>query len=200
MILVTVILMALFGLLILGGRIERLVHVKLRHTWIAPLAFGAQWWSIFWPLSRDERLAGAQAAMMLLSLLLATGFLWLNRAQPGFKLLAVGMALNLAVMAANGGYMPITLQAMERSGDIHLVESTEPGSRIQNTKNVLLPKDETRLWILSDIFVVPLPPPFRGVFSPGDAIIALGAIWFLRTYLFHPHLGSNGGVACLREA
>jgi len=39
----------------------------------------------------------------------------------------------------------------------------------------LLTKGETRLWVLSDIFVLPRSFPLSRVFSPGDIVIAIGA-------------------------
>jgi hypothetical protein len=52
--------------------------------------------------------------------------------------------------------------------------SAETGTRVLATKDIVLPRDETRLWFLSDIFVVLPPFPIPSVFSPGDVLIAAG--------------------------
>jgi hypothetical protein len=56
----------------------------------------------------------------------------------------------------------------------HLVTSSAAGTLVFASKDVLLPASETKLWLLSDIFVVPPPFPFPGVFSIGDCLMAFG--------------------------
>ena len=38
--------------------------------------------------------------------------------------------------------------------------------------------EPARLWLLTDIIVVPWPVPFAGVFSPGDLLLTLGGAVF----------------------
>jgi len=88
--------------------------------------------------------------------------------------------MNLLVVLANGGFMPVTLEALRRAGLVHLALGLEPGSRLVATKDILLPRQDTRLWILSDIFVIPPPLPFNTIFSLGDFFLALGAFTFFQ--------------------
>jgi hypothetical protein len=88
--------------------------------------------------------------------------------------IGAGLAANWIVMAANGGHMPVTYEALVAAGRAHLVESTMPGTLVFGTKDILLPLAETQLWPLSDIFVIPPPFPIPSVFSLGDALLALG--------------------------
>lgn len=106
-----------------------------------------------------------------LLLLLVVAF---NRHLPGLPLVGLGLTLNLVVMVANGGYMPISPEAVAQAGFNHLLLSDEPGARLASTKDVLLPRDMTNLWVLSDIFVLPEFLPLRSVFSIGDVLLASG--------------------------
>ncbi len=94
----------------------------------------------------------------------------LNHHVPGAKLFALGIALNALVMLANGGMMPLT---PEMSQFVHpdrpIVEQTRPS----NSKNILLPRSETNLWILSDNIPVTLPWR-RTAVSPGDILLVVG--------------------------
>jgi hypothetical protein len=104
---------------------------------------------------------------------------WRNRQQQGMWLLGLGLAANCVVMLANGGYMPITMQALAGAGKAQLVSSAAPGTLVLSSKDILLPLAETRLWFLSDIFVIPPPFPIPTIFSVGDALLAVGLVRFV---------------------
>lgn len=102
---------------------------------------------------------------------IALAFLFLlNHHVPGAKLFALGIALNALVMLANGGLMPLTAETYHFvHPDRPIVEQTRPS----NSKNILLPRSETNLWILSDNIPVTLPWR-RTAVSPGDIILVVG--------------------------
>jgi len=91
--------------------------------------------------------------------------------------------MNLLVMVANGGFMPITLEALQRAGLERLAPSSEMGARLVATKDILLPRNQTHLWFLSDIFALPSSWPISSVFSAGDVALALGVFWFFQQTL-----------------
>lgn len=106
------------------------------------------------------------------------GVIWLNRTQPGFAILGVGLALNILVIVANGGWMPVSPQVITEL----FPESTDaaiPGMRVGWSKDILLLPAETRLWWLSDCFLLPAWFPQRAAFSLGDILIAMGIFWAL---------------------
>lgn len=183
MILLVAVIAAFFFSILVGGRPGRLARVRVRWAWLAPFAFAIQFPPIFRPEPSAEGLLSVQALAMVLSYGLLILFLWRNRRLFGVRLIAVGLILNWLVMVANGGYMPITYQALQKSGHAHLALGSEPGSRVRNSKDVLLPLSETSLWWLSDIFVIPRPAPMTAVFSFGDIMIAIGAFRFLYKYM-----------------
>jgi hypothetical protein len=105
-------------------------------------------------------------------------FVGFNRTQPGFLILGVGLALNILVIVVNGGWMPVSPQVV---GELFPESSGAAlvGERIGWSKDILLLPAETRLWWLSDCFLLPAWLPQRFAFSPGDILIVLGAFWAL---------------------
>jgi hypothetical protein len=151
-----------------GGSLERLGSARLRLIWLAPLALAGQlylvralrtevpWW--VWSLH-----VGSYA--LLLAVVLA------NRRLPGLPVMGLGLLLNAAVIAANGGLMP---QAPETAQLRHAGEALAVGRPIPGTKDVLLPRQATHLWWLSDYIVLPSGGHRPLVTSPGDIVLALG--------------------------
>jgi len=118
------------------------------------------------------------AALILpLSLGILVLFVWCNRHLQGFWLLGLGLLLNLAVISANGGLMPIspeTLTIVHGEQAAELIDSRAYGS-----KSIVLPVEETRLEWLADRFTVPDRLPIQFAFSLGDVLLAAGAFWTL---------------------
>jgi hypothetical protein len=156
-----------------GGTLARLVALPLRWPGVPVLAFAAQALLMWFP---EPRLAGLSLhiGILMLSYLALLFTVWVNRRLPGMVVLGLGLVLNLTVMLANGGYMPITPQAMERIGHGDGA-GIVPGTRVAGSKDVALPREQTNLWFLSDVLVLAAPFPIPSAFSVGDVCIALGA-------------------------
>jgi len=92
--------------------------------------------------------------------------------------LAAGVALNLLVIVANGGFMPIAPEALVQAGIVESTQSVTLYSRRPASKGVVLPREETALWWLSDI--IALRFPIRNVISIGDILIAVGIFLFIQ--------------------
>lgn len=95
----------------------------------------------------------------------------------GIRLLAVGAALNLIVIVANGGAMPVTLETLQRAG---LLERVQADGTLARSKDVVLPAEEIRLYGLSDRFVTTFPR--ANVFSLGDVFLGAGLLVFAGEY------------------
>ncbi|MBE3584545.1 MAG: DUF5317 domain-containing protein, partial [Limnochordaceae bacterium] len=154
-----------------GGLAQRLVGLQVRGLALlvagagmevaAHLAVGHGWAVVRWtPLLN----AGAFGLYVVTAAV--------NLSLPGVPWLAVGAGLNLGVLVANGGKMPIVpwpwihlrpeLLAMLRKGLDPLHSLAGPG---------------TRLAWFADYLVIPgIPSP---IFSPGDLLIAIGAFLLL---------------------
>jgi hypothetical protein len=105
-------------------------------------------------------------------------FVWLNRRIPGMPVVLVGLVLNLLVITANGGWMPVSPEtASQLPGGSPPSEAT-PGIRVGD-KDILLRPEDTRLELLADRFLLPEWLGYRAAFSLGDAFAAAGAFWLL---------------------
>jgi hypothetical protein len=166
--------------LVRGGSLQRLASIPLRWGWVALIAFGLQIYLIYFPESVSAGLASPRVGLLVLSYALLISVIWQNRALPGIWIIGAGLVANFAVMMLNGGYMPITAEALTQVGRARNVLSSETGARVFATKDIVLSRDATVAWWLSDIFVLPPPFPIPSVFSFGDGLIALGAFWFLQ--------------------
>ncbi|MBI2845999.1 MAG: DUF5317 domain-containing protein [Chloroflexi bacterium] len=176
MLLIVAVLIALATALVRPGRLASLAQVRIQGSWAIGLIILFQIWAVLVaPDSAGHLVAGA----VVFTQLILAAILWLNRSQPGLRIVALGALLNVVVMAANGGYMPVSAQALSRAGHEYLVLEAEGQSFVGSSKNIVLEPAETRLYPLSDIFTVPRGFPVSGNFSIGDALIAIGVGWFL---------------------
>ena len=152
---------------------------KLRAIWLVLLGFLPQWIAFFLPATRTRLSDGWVSVALISSQVLLLIFVWLNRKSPGFWALGLGLVLNLLVIVANGGLMPLSPENATR-----LVPGTAPGewvvgSRWGYSKDVVLPADQTWLPWLSDRFLFPGWIPYQVAFSAGDVLIAIGAFLLL---------------------
>jgi hypothetical protein len=95
-------------------------------------------------------------------------------ARGAFRLAAVGVAVNLFVVLANGGFMPQSAEARLSARGIPLVT---PGSPPQ-LRNVVVSGPETRFAWLSDVIAQPSWLPTANVVSIGDLVLSTAlALW-----------------------
>jgi Family of unknown function (DUF5317) len=110
------------------------------------------------------------AGMLVASYVLFLTFLTVNRWVPGAAVMAIGLLMNLAVVAANGG-MPVSARAIETAGG-----STDVLTDGAGAKHHLM-IDEDVLTPLGDL--IPIPPPAGVVLSIGDVLLYVGIFWFV---------------------
>jgi len=151
---------------------------RLNYLWLAIVAFLPQFFVSYFERTRALAPDWLAALAIVGSQVLLFLFAWLNRHLPGMLVLIIGLALNLTVIVANGGFMPINPQTAEQLIGKERIASYDPGDRI-GYKDILLPVNKTRLEILSDRFLPPDRFPYQVAFSLGDVFIALGAFWIL---------------------
>ncbi len=161
---VLVLLLAVGASLVRGGRFRRIGRAPLLATW---LLFSG----VVLQIASDagvmlgwfEGTGTISYGLLLTSQLLVLAWVLRNWYLPGLILVAIGLALNATVMAANGA-MPVHPDAIAALGQ-------DPGELVRG-KHVLLDGD-TRLWWLADIWPV---PPIRSIISIGDVILAAGLL------------------------
>jgi hypothetical protein len=173
--LVVPLVLAVLAGLVRGGDLRRLAQVEVRHGWLPLAMFALQFALVLFPQTEEARLLGLRPAVMIASYGLLLAFLWANRGLSGMKLILLGAALNLAVIAANGGYMPVTRAALERSGHLDLVVQRGGQDFVLGSKDIVLPAEQTRLQPLSDVVSTPAVFPVSATFSFGDLFIMAGA-------------------------
>ena len=151
---------------------------ELRFSWLAFLAFLPQFILLYLPYFRIRVSDQVSAVCLLASLLIFLGFAWVNRGLPGMSILLIGLALNLTVMAANGGFMPISPQTAGQLVPEGALLDFQSGDRF-GVKDIYLPPLETRFEWLADRFLTPAWFSYRAAFSLGDVFIAIGAFGLL---------------------
>lgn len=162
--------------LLRGGNLSRLSQVHFRFPALILVGFGLQAaiFSPWWPVT----LSGMPTDLLYIdSLILLVIAVMANLRVAGLKLLGLGLASNLLVIAANGGAMPISPEALRLAGETRLMEMLATQGRTRHLVTMTL---SSPLWPLGDILVVPHSLPAPTVFSIGDVLIAAGAFWFVQ--------------------
>jgi hypothetical protein len=140
--------------LALGGRLTALAQLQLQALWLLLAAVALKLLEFLTP---DTTSAWPLALLLPAQLLAVALFALVNARTPGLALVAAGAALNLAVVIANGGFMPVQAAGLE--------------GRTHDGVYVLLDAS-TRLPALADIILT--PPPVRRLLSPGDLVMTTG--------------------------
>lgn len=151
---------------------------ELNFLWLVFIAFLPQFVVFYLPGMRQLVSDRWVALLLPLSQALLLTFVWLNRRQPGMMILLIGTALNLTVIAANSGFMPISPQTASRLVSQEVLDDIQPGERF-GTKDILLHPQETRFEWLADRFLPPAWFTYQVAFSIGDVFIASGVFWLL---------------------
>ena len=143
-----------------GGSLRSIAETQFRYPWLIFAGFAAQIAVGFWEPGWLSD-GGALAVLLVSNGLIAT-FVVLNRTVAGMLLVGLGLALNVAVISANGA-MPVSRSAAERSG-----ATTDVGD--EGVEHEVL-NEETLLPWLGDV----IPVPGLGlVLSVGDLLLAGG--------------------------
>ncbi len=151
-----------------------------RMVWLVFLGFLPQLIAFYLPYTRHLLPDGLVASGLILSQVTLLIFALVNIRLPGLLVLSIGLALNLAVILVNGGFMPLPLETAARFVDPTVLNRLDVGGRISNaSKDILLPESRIALPWLADRFVFSLLPFYRFAFSLGDIFVAAGAFWML---------------------
>jgi hypothetical protein len=165
----------LLGLLVglaLGGSPSRLAALRLRHAWLVlpPLLLQLVIFSPQGSVLLDPLIG----PLHLLSNALLVPLLYLNRRHVGLLIVGAGLLLNSVVIAANGGYMPVSPDALRAAGmERRIAVLEQQGDSLKAT----LMTESTPFAFLGDI--IPVPPPIQRVFSVGDVVMAVGVVVFV---------------------
>jgi hypothetical protein len=182
--------------LLAGGKLDRLAELRLTWLWLAPVAFVLQLLAIYGPEPFSGPLAiplivGSHAGLVVVALR--------NLRSAGMAIAAAGLVMNLAVIVANGGLMPVAPETVRLAGrEAWKVGDASPGTRVAHSKDIILAREDTWLEPLADRYWTGLPGRLSVIFSVGDAILLAGVCTLIvRTLTVparHPLHLSNRGV------
>lgn len=172
-----------------AGLIAGLIHswirkqtyeiVDLRYVWLVPIAYLSQLFVFHIPVIARELSRDFVAGILVSSQFILLVFVWMNLKHPGFWLLGIGLGLNFLVIILNGGFMPISPETITRLIPGLSTDLWKTGERFGTGKDIVLAINNTRLWWLSDRFLLPEWIPYRAAFSLGDIFIAVGVFLLL---------------------
>lgn len=160
-----------------GGRAERLVALGLRWWWAAPIALALQLLAVYGP---RELLGGVAVPLIVASHVGLLAVALRNWRLAGAGIAALGLAMNLAVMLTNGGLMPVAPETLARAGRVESwkIGDGTAGTRVAQSKDVILPADQISLEPLADRYWTHIPGRLSILFSVGDVVL-LGGVALL---------------------
>lgn len=152
-----------------GGRLKE--NLEIRGMWLAPVAFGLQLVNRLLP-------PGTHLYITILSYLLLLYLAWLNLDNQGVRFILIGMILNVVVIAANGGRIPVDLETAQGVGvDVEALVNQVQAKHMPLTA-------ESRLAFLGD--VIPVKYPFARIISVGDIFALIGAFLLIQDLMGKP--------------
>jgi Family of unknown function (DUF5317) len=152
------------------------VAPTLRAAWLVLIAFLPQLFIAYLPATRQSFDNGFASASLLASLILFLVFAWMNRHLPGMPILIGGLLINFLVIAANGGWMPISPQTASILAGKDVLQFMNLGDRF-GEKDILLSAKNIHFEFLADRFLLPACFPYKVAFSLGDILISVGVFW-----------------------
>ena len=167
-------LVAVVAALASGGSLAYWSRARLRWSPLALLALGVQMPLYSWPFNTWGPVVAVGAATGIVTTALVL-LVVLGNARGALRLAgglaALGIALNLTVMLANGGWMPRADVLAPRAIQRAAADSDQP---VNNTAPLT---DETRLAWLGDVIPQPGWLPLANLVSAGDLLLSVGAAW-----------------------
>src|SRR5829696_591691 len=177
-----IIVLVIVVALLRGGSLRNFAVVQLRWLPLVIAGFALQL-LIFTPFARSPLVVFATLPIYILSLALLAIWVAANWRIPGMTLIAIGLAMNVAVIATNGGHMPVLPAGARLAGQYEILAADDP----RTSKHLLMEREQVRFWLLSDIIVIPRGVPGASVLSIGDLALMVGiAILCYSTILHTP--------------
>lgn len=186
---VIVVVIAAVIALLTGGRLNNLKNLQFKFSWLVLVAVVLKIVTnsgLRYTLGISDQLA---PKLYMVSLALVALFVILNIGLRGLSLIGLGLIGNLAAIFFNGGYMPLKREYFL------LIASAEELEKINQglpAYNYIATGPQTKLYYLSDIFLMPHWIFITKVFSIGDVLITIGGCIFVWFFLKTPAPKKNG--------
>lgn len=159
------IVVAVLVVVVTKGSFHRIGRIHLSAVWLLLVALIIQvaLELVDFPTERIDDLG---LAILLMSYVLIFGFCFLNRRTSGMVIVAIGVALNVLVIAVNGG-MPTKDDVTQRDGrEVHVP--------IERTVKHKPRESDDKIAFLGDVITAPGVPNQQ--FSVGDIVIGIGVV------------------------
>ncbi|MDF2789386.1 MAG: hypothetical protein K0S80_2484 [Neobacillus sp.] len=173
------------------GNLRAFSQLNLKWGWVFPLLLVVQL-AVFTLQNDSEFLGQLSGSIYIVVYIIGLVFLYLNRKNPGFFLIFIGVFLNFIVMVLNGGRMPVSVEA---------AAVLDPGY-IQALKESLYAKhamltSTTHLGFLGDVIPISDPYPRTQIISIGDIIMNIGIFFFIQYLMVKHPLAKRGNASSL---
>ncbi len=170
MLYVYIIIISIIIGLLRKGKLSSLSQISLKRIELIVLACLIQAGLIFlWP-KKVKFVLDYSSYLIIFSYIVLLLAVWHNKKLKGMKIISLGIILNVIVIVANGGHMPVLLSSLYKAGLNDFALVLKEGSYITHA----LITDKTLFGFLAD--VIPLSPPFPdpSVVSTGDFLMFCG--------------------------
>jgi hypothetical protein len=169
-----VIAAALVIAVLIGGDVRRLSQIKIRHIELLLAAFAVKVAVALLGTTHSQAAVSVARPLNVIGAILLLAVVWFNRRIPGALLFGGGLSLNLIVILAFGGRMPVLLP--------HDVDPNSPVLALLkgglDPLHVALAHPQG-LWFIGDIFAIPGIGGHSSLVSIGDLLMAAGVAWLI---------------------
>ena len=169
-----VIAAALVIAVLIGGDVRRLSQIKIRHLGLLLAAFAVKAAVAILGTAHSQTAVTVARPLNVIGALLLLAVVWFNRRIPGALLFGTGLTLNLIVILAFGGRMPVLLprDADPNSPVLALLRGGLDPLHVALTH-------PQGLWFIGDIFAIPGIGGHSSLVSIGDLLMAAGVAWLI---------------------
>ena len=169
-----VIAAALVIAVLIGGDVRRLSQIRIQHIELLLAAFAVKVAVAVLGTTHSQSAVMVARPLNVIGAVLLLAVVWFNRRIPGALLFGGGLALNLIVIVAFGGRMPVLLP-----------RDVDPNSPVLvllrgglDPLHVALSHPQG-LWFIGDVFAIPSIGGHSSLVSIGDLLMAVGVAWLI---------------------
>ena len=169
-----VIAAALAIAVLIGGDVRRLSQLRIRHIELLLAAFAVKVAVALLGTAHTATAVTVARPLNIIGAVLLLAVVWFNRHIPGALLFGTGLTLNLIVILAFGGRMPVLLP--------HDADPNSPVLALLrgglDPLHVALDHPQG-LWFIGDILTIPSIGGHSSLVSIGDLLMAAGVAWLI---------------------
>ncbi|WP_432405923.1 DUF5317 domain-containing protein [Wukongibacter sp. M2B1] len=171
-----------------GKKFRSLENIKINNFWLILLSFSIEFFSVLIIKNDIRPLSFFISKNYLIIQFLIYSLLFIffayNIRSKALMIVCFGVLLNFIVIAANNGFMPVSVDTALAKGFTQSITKLSEGKIAGHS---ILIKGDTNLWFLADIINIPPPYPFPQTISIGDIFMAIGTFSFIQVNMKKEH-------------